>query len=944
MRLRMVWVAFLFVLAGGVAAAATGAVVAGFQNGFLFAYGDFAKNAIVEDGVTHITSAGSRGGGGIVPPQTDLSAYADESPALRLKVAEGNTATDVLAFFSDSAGAKFTYVYPLTGVPVGQWQLVLPEGGASLKLPDRGWLPGQTLLNVAAVSSVQVQGDYGGKALNVYIDRIEMVEPTAQMTEDRQALMAGLEKQAEGQRREAERLERAKQEALRNSPHLPDGPQVVGVYAVAPDILCVAIQAQKVEKAAQVPYVPQPGDEIQGSGGELLVHEDGRIKEGKTQLTVFRTVNGKRVNLGSLAINAKMIWPPETIEGQPLNEVALQEPAAYSISSKDDPAYARAVPPLKVDRKCKPNDLDVGGHYPMRHWLYLKLPHPLQEGKSYVIGLSGVNTRQDQVSYTHDTRKAQTEAIHVTEVGYRPSDPFKRAYVSTWLGTGGALSCDATAFGLLDDATGEQVYEGRLTFGFGPDKPEHLDKEKNYSLTNVYDADFSDFKRPGTYRVRVPGLGVSAPFRIGDDVWADAFKVSMKGMLHQRSGIALGPPLTDYVRPRPMFPGDDDVKAYELDMFTWEGEGAVNGTFKRLLGPNLDASKLKTNPDAWGGYMDAGDWDRYTGHMRTGYLLLELLDLYPDYFEKVKLALPPDEASDNLPDILNEALWGIDIYRRLQRPDGSVCGGINSTGEPRSGETSWEDSELLGVYAPDPESTYHYAACAAKAARNLARYDGALAATFHQSAEKAWKWADANGSRIAAENKREAPTLRMRALAAAELYHLTCDRAYDGAFREAMAAGKAPFDADRDPWFSYALLPDDLADKDLKQKAIDGYRMLGDTAIKFSQGNAFNIATDVPLLPMIPFVGYWSTPGMSLGPGLPRAYYLTGDEKVPGRRGVLLQLLRRRQPHEHDHDDRGRPQLPPRAAPRRQPPLGPGGAQRPHGLRPLRHVPDGAHV
>ena len=119
----------------------------------------------------------------------------------------------------------------------------------------------------------------------------------------------------------------------------------------------------------------------------------------------------------------------------------------------------------------------------------------------------------------------------------------------------------------------------------------------------------------------------------------------------------------------------------------------------------------------------------------------------------------------------------------------------------------------------------------------------------------------------------------MRALAAAELYHLTHDRAYDAAFRQAMEASKAPFDANRDPWFSYALIPDDLADKDLKQKAVDGYRMLGDTAVKFYQGNSFNIATDVPRLPMIAFVGYWSTPGMSLGPGLPRAYYLTGDEK-----------------------------------------------------------------
>ncbi len=58
----------------------------------------------------------------------------------------------------------------------------------------------------------------------------------------------------------------------------------------------------------------------------------------------------------------------------------------------------------------------------------------------------------------------------------------------------------------------------------------------------------------------------------------------------------------------------------------------MNKAFERLLGPSLDASALTLDPDAWGGYMDAGDWDRRSGHLRVGYLLMELLDLFPDYF------------------------------------------------------------------------------------------------------------------------------------------------------------------------------------------------------------------------------------------------------------------------------------------------------------------------
>ena len=669
------------------------------------------------------------------------------------------------------------------------------------------------------------------------------------------------------------------QQARPRVTHEPEDPAVVGVCAVAPDILCVTIQAQRVQQAPQVAYEPKPGDEVRESGEEVLAYQHGKIERTKKDLAVFRTVGGKEERLGALAVNAGMLWPSEKLFGRPLDEARLAEPASYSISSSDDPAYAKPAAPLRVDRKSKPTDLDVGNKWPVRYWLYLKLPRPLQEGRSYVVRFPGVNTRRPQVAYKHDTRKVQTEALHVTQIGYRPGDPYKRAYVSTWLGTGGALACDATGFLLLDEATGEPVHEGKLALGLAADRPEHLKEEKNYAQTDVYYADFSDFRRPGTYRVCVPGLGVSGPFRIARDAWTDAFQVSMKGILHQRSGIALGPPFTTYVRPRPMFPGDG-VKVLGLDITTWDGEAAaVNEAFGRLLGPSLDASGLALQPDAWGGYMDAGDWDRRSGHLRVGYLLMELLDLFPDYYGKLKLALPPDEAGDGLPDVLNEALWGLDLYRRLQRPDGAVGGGIESTAHPRAGECSWQESLLIGAFAPDPESSYHYAACAAKAARLLATHDKPLAARYRESALRAWQWADANGREMASEHGKEAPTRRMRALAAAELYHLTGEKAYDSAFRDAILAGDEPFDAERDAWFAYAILPDDLADVDLKQRAIDGYRMLGEAALKFSQGNAFSIATDVPGLPMIGFVGYWSTPGMSVAPGLPRAHYLTGDER-----------------------------------------------------------------
>ena len=60
----------------------------------------------------------------------------------------------------------------------------------------------------------------------------------------------------------------------------------------------------------------------------------------------------------------------------------------------------------------------------VRYHVYLLLPSPLREEAKYTIQLLGVNARQSEVAYTHDPRRVRSEAIHVTQIGYRPSDHF----------------------------------------------------------------------------------------------------------------------------------------------------------------------------------------------------------------------------------------------------------------------------------------------------------------------------------------------------------------------------------------------------------------------------------------------------------------------------------------------------------------------------------------
>jgi len=106
-------------------------------------------------------------------------------------------------------------------------------------------------------------------------------------------------------------------------------------------------------------------------------------------------------------------------------------------------------------------------------------------------------------------------------------------------------------------------------------------------------------------------------------------------------------------------------------------------------------------PDAWGGYMDAGDWDRRIQHLAVSLYLLELAELFPDYFSRVSLNLP--ESNDGLPDIVSEALFTLDCYRRMQTPEAASAAASNppstrarANARGRSHSTFWHTRRASG--------------------------------------------------------------------------------------------------------------------------------------------------------------------------------------------------------------------------------------------------------
>ncbi|HEY3861980.1 MAG TPA: glycoside hydrolase family 9 protein [Verrucomicrobiae bacterium] len=380
--------------------------------------------------------------------------------------------------------------------------------------------------------------------------------------------------------------------------------------------------------------------------------------------------------------------------------------------------------------------------------IYLELATPIADNQIVQV----LNT--DGTLWASNTQFVATAnplrfnpAIHVNQEGYLPSFS-KQGMAGYYLGSLGEMPIPASAgFELVDANSGAVVFQGPLTL-----RPDVGYEYTPLPYQQVYQADFSAFSTPGQYRLVIPGLGGSMPFRIDEGIGMCFARAYALGLYHQRCGADLGLPYTRFqhdachVAPAsvPM-----PASSYGFSWTTISNYAITPNTenppqiAKDLTGPQTDLFPFVNQGaiDVSGGHHDAGDYSKYTINSASlvHYLMFEV-DSLPGVAKLDNLGIP--ESGDGVSDVMQEAKWESDFLAKMQDADGGFYFLVYPTGREYEGNVTPEHGDPQVVWpkttSVSAAATAALAQCASSPAFKKAY--PAQAALYLQKAQLGWKF------------------------------------------------------------------------------------------------------------------------------------------------------------------------------------------------------------
>jgi len=247
--------------------------------------------------------------------------------------------------------------------------------------------------------------------------------------------------------------------------------------------------------------------------------------------------------------------------------------------------------------------------------------------------------------------QGQTVSKYITidQFGYRPAAKKTAVLRNPMTGFDSNESfTPGNAYRVVDAASGESVYDGTWTqFNGGVTDATSGDQ--------IWYFDFSSVTKPGEYYILDVSQNVkSYNFRIAEDVYNEVLKHAVRTFYYQRAGFAKEMP-------------------YSLHA-DWSDAASHVGNLQdkncRLYPGGTGQGNASTERDLHGGWYDAGDYNKYTA-WTCNYIEAMML-AYLDHPEIWTDDFNIPESGNGIPDLLDEAKWGLDWVLRMQETNGSV--------------------------------------------------------------------------------------------------------------------------------------------------------------------------------------------------------------------------------------------------------------------------------
>ncbi len=287
-------------------------------------------------------------------------------------------------------------------------------------------------------------------------------------------------------------------------------------------------------------------------------------------------------------------------------------------------------------------------------------------------------------------------AVYVNQIGYLP-EQLKLAYTDS----------EADSFYVIDVSTEQVVYTGPVILRISDDPSTGL---------TLYQADFTAWDLPGTFKIRTSDGEESVVFVIANSVFAQVSETLLKGLYFQRCGMALEEP---YATP-----------------YTHGSCHSADAIFHS----SCDTSGYRNTR---GGWHDAGDYGKYVvpAANALAYLLM-LHEYFPEYLSTDDLNIP--ESGNGRPDLLDEAKYELDWLLSMQD---TTNGGVyfKVTTKDFVGFIMPDESyDTRYIYEISSTATADFAAIMARAYRVFQIIDEEYATRCLKAAQDAWQFLEAH--------------------------------------------------------------------------------------------------------------------------------------------------------------------------------------------------------